>query len=235
MSHVSLRRLLALLVLCASLAGCANARSVSIQDPTQNESPATVADLSTAEAVRAELQKIVDAKNAEHAGGDEKLKAKLKAAGHLKAEDVCIERLKESAKVIVVGLFRYDYGCHVEGVFVGPRYFEATDIELHRAALRALGWNEADKAGRERMACVWVEKGLLAFSIVLYADEGGLLRNFRFQPPQTVTAEDGGVKVTLWIRLPPGRNGGKGFQHHEYRFNPDGSFSGASTLTSVVV
>jgi len=233
-SHVSLKRTFALLALSASLAGCANARSVPVQGPPNNESQATAADLSTDEGVRAELQKMVDAKNAERGGGDERLEARLKAAGRLKAANVCIERLKEPAKVVVVGFFRYDYGCHFEGVFVDTRYFEASDNEIHRAALRALGWGTTDEAGREGLARLWVEKGLHAFHTVPYADEAGLLRNSRFRPPRTVTAGDGGVKVDLWIQLPPGRKREKRFQHHEYRFNPDGSFSGSTTLASVV-
>jgi hypothetical protein len=231
-SHVSLKRPLALLALSASLAGCANARSVLVQDPAKNESPAASADLSTDAGVRAELQKMVDARNAESAGGDEKLKAKLKAAARLKAEDVCIERPKESARVIVVGFFRYDYGCHFDGAFVGSRYFEATDIEIHRAALEAYGWREANREGRERLAVAWVENGLLAFFDVLHASPKGL-EKFDFHPPRAASAANGEVQVTLWFRVPPGRNGGRGFQHVEYGFNGDGSLSGVSTLNAV--
>jgi hypothetical protein len=41
------------------------------------------------------------------------------------------------------------------------------------------------------------------------------------------------VKVTLWYRVPPGRNGGRGFQHVQYRFDVDGGLSGVSTLDAV--
>ncbi len=209
--------------------GCAVAQSVP-EHP--GATSASQVDLSTDEGVIAELQKRLDAQNAERAAGDARLEAKLRAASRLEAKDVCIERPKESAKVIVVGFFRYDYGCHFDGAFVGPRYYEATEYEMHGAALEAFGWRGASQEGRERLALAWVEKGLLAFFNVPRTSPKGL-EKFGFRPPQAVSAERGAVKVTLWFQVPPGRNGGRGFQHVEYRFNGDGSFSGTSTLNAV--
>lgn len=77
------------------LAGCANAQKV---------------DLATNEAVIAELQKRADAKRTElgKTGGSK-----------LSAKSVCIERLKESEKVIVIGFFAYDRGCrHISTVAI---------------------------------------------------------------------------------------------------------------------
>ncbi len=189
-------------------------------------------DLSTNEAVIAEIQKRVDAENAARVGDDKRLAAKLRAARRLEAKDVCIERPKESSRVIVVGFFRNDYGCHFEGAFVGSHYYEATEHEFHHAALEAFGWREANREGRERLALAWVEKGLLAFFDVPHTDPNGL-EKFDFHPPRVASADNGEVKVTLWFQVPPGRNGGRGFQHVEYRFNVDGSLSGVSTLEAV--
>lgn len=217
-----------LLALPGLSAGCAGAQSVS-----EHARPASEAvDLSTDEAVIAELQKRVDAEGAERAAGDAKLEAKLRATRRLEVKDVCIERSKESAKVIVVGFFRNDYGCHLEGVFVGPRYYGATEHDLHHDALEAYGWRGAAQKGRERLALAWVEKGLLAFFSVLHTDPKGL-EKFGFHPPQAASANNGEVRVTLWFRVPPGRNGGRGFQHVEYRFDVDGNLSGVSTLNAV--
>jgi hypothetical protein len=221
--------LIILLTLPGLSAGCAGAQRVSERAGVTGEAGV---DLSADEAVIAEMQKRVDAEGAERAAGDAKLEAKLRAASRLEAKDVCIERPKESAKVVVVGFFRHDYGCHFEGAFVGPRYYEATEHELHQAALESYGWRGANREGRERLALAWVEKGLLAFFDVPHTSPKGLER-FDFHPPRAASAENGAVKVTLWFRVPPGRNGGRGFQHVEYRFNGDGSLSGVSTLDAV--
>ena len=218
-----------LLALPGLPAGCAGAQSVSERARPTSEADV---DLSTDGAVIAELQKRVDAEGAERAAGDAKLEAKLRAARRLEAKDVCIERPKGSTKVIVVGFFRNDYGCHFDGAFVGSRYYEATEYGLHQAALEALGWREANRDAREGLALAWVEQGLLAFFNVLHTDPKGL-EKFGFHPPQAVSTEQDAVKVTLWFQVPPGRNGGRGFQQVEYRFNGDGSLSGVSTLNAV--
>lgn len=221
--------LLILLALPGLSAGCVGAQSVSERARPPGEPDV---DLSTDEAVIAELRKRVDAEGAARAAGDAKLEAKLRAASRLEAKDVCIERPRESAKIIVVGFFRNDYGCHFEGAFVGSRFYEPTEYELHRDALEAYGWRGANREGHERLALAWVEKGLLAFFDVLHTSPKGL-ENFDFHPPQAASAQNGEVRVTLWFRVPPGRNGGRGFQHVEYRFDVDGSLSGVSTLNAV--
>ena len=111
----------------------------------------------------------------------EKLKSK-----EFSKDKVCIERLKESANVIVVGFFAYDRGCRFDGVFVNSVYFEKDNADLSKNALNALGWKKANQKEREKLAMIWVEKGLLAFSTVLYTKDekfsGG-----EFQPPQVIT------------------------------------------------
>lgn len=221
---------LALFSLSGFAAGCADAR-VSRQGRPNND--AAGAALSTDEAVIAEMQKRVDAENAERAGDDERLAAKLRAARRLGPEDVCIERPKESARVVVVGFFRNDYGCHFEGAFVGSRYYEGTEPELHRDALEAFGWRDADEKVRERLALAWVEGGPLAFFNVLHTKPKELEVS-DFHPPRAASAQDGTVTVTLWFQVPPGRSPEKGFQHVEYRFKGDGNLSGVSTLAAVL-
>ena len=180
------------------LAGCANAQKV---------------DLATNEAVIAELQKRVDAKRSElgKTGGSK-----------LSAKSVCIERLKESEKVIVIGFFAYDRGCRLDGAFVDSRYFESTDAALSKNALAAFGWEKAPKREREMLALYWVEKGLLAFFTVLYTKDKDMGER-EFHPPQAMTAENGEIKVKLWIQLPSGMRRGKEFKRVEYRFSKDGS------------
>ena len=90
--------LFAFALLPLTFAACSNAQIVS--NP----------DISTDEAVLAELQKRADA-NREKLG--------LANKNKLDAKNVCIERFKESTQVIVIGFFRSDYGCHFEGAFVG--------------------------------------------------------------------------------------------------------------------
>ena len=47
-----------------------------------------------------------------------------------KLDEKCIKRFTESPKIIVIGSFRTDYGCHFEGVFVSSRFFEKDDLAL---------------------------------------------------------------------------------------------------------
>lgn len=165
-----------LIFLSGALADCARAQTV---------------DLSTDEAVLAELQKVIDAKKAELIEGDERLEAKRKAANKLEAKDVCIERLKASVRVIVIGFFRTDVGCHFDGAFVGSRYFERDDADLSRTALNALGWEKANRTKRESLAKIWVEEGLLRFSEMPY------------QTLSAATINDE-IKVTASSKYPPG-------------------------------
>lgn len=179
-------------------------------------------NLATDEMVLAELQKRVDAERAElgKTGGSK-----------LNAKSVCIERLKESEKVIVIGFFAFDRGCRLDGAFVDSRYFESTDAALSKNALAAFGWEKAPKREREMLASYWVTKGLLAFFTVLYTKDIDL-KEGEFHPPQAVTTENGEIKVTLWIRWPSGMRREKGFQHVEYKFAADGSLAGNSTLNN---
>jgi hypothetical protein len=204
--------ILALLITSGCTSNCVNAQNVSDKNRAQGRL-ASNADLSTDEAVLAELQKMIDAKNAAGRSGDEKLDAKKKAAGRLKAGDVCIERLKDAA-IIVIGFFRTDAGCRFEGAFVDARYFERTDADLSKTALAALGWEKSPQKKRETLAALWVEKALLVFSPL---------------PEQALSAVSGAdkkIKVTASSQYPAGvtsRNAAKVFV-----FDRDGGFSAAS-------
>jgi len=144
---------------------------------------------------------------------------------------ICVERLKESSKIIIIGSFRYDYGCHFDGAFVDAVYFEEGDAELSKNALTALGWKKAKSVLREKLAKLWVEKGLLAFSTVLYSKDedfvvprvtykGGRQPKPReFQPPQVITKENGETIVSLWTSVMRRK---KEFRGYEFRFSPTG-------------
>lgn len=173
----------------------------------------------------AELQRRLDAK------GDE---LGEKGGRKLDPKFVCIERLRESAKIIVIGGFASDRGCRLQGAFVDSRYFEKDDLALTKNALAALGWETATQEQREKLVLVWVEKGLLSFFNVLYTKEKEL-ENQPFQPPQVFSTETGEIKVTLWIALSPGMRREKGFQHLEYRFSKGGDLLGSSTLTNLLI
>ena len=170
-------------------------------------------DLSTKEGVIAELQKRADAK--QDALG-------TKAGRKLEARFVCIERLKESVSLIIIGFFAYDRGCRLDGAFVDSRYFEETDTALSKNALAAFGWQKAPKREREMLASYWVQKGLLAFYTVLQTKDKDLNDN-AFHPPKAETAENGEITVTLWIQLPSGMRRGKEFKRVQYRFSKYGS------------
>jgi len=216
------------------LISCAHAQIVSQPETPKVETIMTDQDLSTDAGVIAELQNIIDARSAALTIGDEKLEAKRKAASRLEAKDVCIKRLKESPKIIAIGFFTTDSGCRFDGAFINSRYFEKGDTAvLSKNAFDALGWEKANRRKREQLVKLWVEKGLLAFNTVLY-EKVEDLNNFGFLPPQVVTVENGGIKITLWFQLPSGMSREKGFQNVEYRFAKDGNLTGGSTLYAVI-
>ncbi|CAN5208942.1 hypothetical protein BH10ACI1_BH10ACI1_14110 [soil metagenome] len=163
-------------------------------------------------------------------------KAVLEQLGKLQNKDfskdmVCIERLKESANLIIVGFFAYDRGCRFDGVFVNSVYFEKADTDLSKNALNALGWKKANQTEREKIAMIWVEKGLLAFSTVLYTKD----KDFNvgeFYPPQIVAKENGEIVVTLWTSVMKRK---KEYHNLEFKFTKDGNLTGSSTLENVEI
>jgi hypothetical protein len=173
---------------------------------------AQTVDVSTDEAVLSEMQKHVDAKR-ESEG--------QKGGSKLTAKSVCIERLEESPKVIVIGFFRYDQGCHFEGAFVDSHYLEKSDPAFSKRALNALGWETAKPDQREGLAELWVEKGLAAFFTVLHKRDEKF-QGSTFQPPQATTEDNGDIVVKLWVRV-PGNRGKMTEKLIEYRFGNDGN------------
>ena len=171
-------------------------------------------DLSTDAAVLAELRKRANARNEQRAGG--------KKPRPLEARDVCIERLKESAEVIVIGFFAYDRGCRLNGAFVRSRYYEEKDADLSQNALATLGWEKAPKREREMLASYWVQKGLLAFFTPVQTKDKDLDAK-DFHPPRAITEQNGEVVVTLWIELPAGMRREKEFKRVEYKFAKEGA------------
>ena len=195
-----------------------------------NCTKAQTVDLSTNEAVIAELQKIVDAKRAEfEIPGNPELDAKIKDSDtKLKASSIRIKRFKDVPEVIVIGTFRTEYGFRLSGVFVNSRYFEKDEADLTKNALATLGWEKMPKREREMLADFWVTKCLLAFSDVRYTKDKDF-NGGEFQPPRTVSTENGGIKVTLWIIASSGMmSRGINFKFLEYRFTKDGDLSGDS-------
>ena len=224
--HESLKLAVSLIFLPSFVAGCTNAQIVSPQARSKIESPSQ-SNLSTDEAVLAELQKRADAER-------EKLGLANKKSSRLETKDVCIKRFKESEKIIVIGFFAHDVGCRFGGAFVNSRFYEKTDANLSKDALAAFGWEKAPKREREMLAKFWVEKGLLPFFTVLYTKDENL-NSSEFHPPQVISKENGEIKVTLWIRLPSGMSRERGYQLLEYRFAADGNLSGSSALVNLLL
>ena len=145
-------------------------------------------------------------------------------------DKVCIERLKESANVIVIGFFAFDRGCRLDGAFVNSVYFEEEGTNLSKNALNALGWKKANQKEREKLTMIWVEKGLLAFSTALYTKD----KDFKvgeFYPPQVVTEENGETIVRLWVSVMRRK---KEYHNLEYRFTKDGNLSADKTLDEIM-
>lgn len=141
----------------------------------------------------------------------------------------CIQRDPDLPKIVIVGGFAFDYGCRLQGAFVGSRYLTADDEGFSRTALEASGWTASDRSQREKLAQAWVASGLMAFLTVI-ADKNEDFAGHSFQPPQTVTRADGNIAVKLWIRLPSGRVRGMRYELRECRFSSDGNLAGNTTL-----
>lgn len=141
----------------------------------------------------------------------------------------CIQRDPSLPGIVVVGGFAFDYGCRLQGAFAGSRYLTAEDEAFSKTALKALGWNAANRTQREKLAQAWVARGLMAFLAVI-SDKNEDFVGHSFQPPQTVTRADGSIVVKLWIRLPSGRVRGTRYELREYSFSRDGTITGDTTL-----
>lgn len=143
----------------------------------------------------------------------------------------CIKKtLVETVEIQIFGHFRTEYGCYFAGVSVNSQYLKKDDAELSKIVLGALGWEKASRAEREKLAKLWVEKGLLAYSRVLYTKDEDF-GSGEFKPPQVVSDENGEIKVTLWILKSSGMmKRAKNFQRLEFRFASDGNMSGESPL-----
>jgi hypothetical protein len=145
----------------------------------------------------------------------------------------CVRRSTDLPKVVVVGSFAHDLGCEFQGVFLGSRYFEGGDAALSKSALNFMGWQAAKREQREKLARLWVEKGLLAFLTVLVQKDEDF-PDHPFQTPQAVYSESGEIVVTLWIRQPPGMIRERVSQLLEYRFSKDGELTGRTMLENLV-
>lgn len=173
---------------------------------------AQVPDLSTDQAVRTEL-----AKNSEFASA---------------LDSLCIQRLKESSSIIVIGTHAMDSDCEVHGAFVNAVYFSEDTPDLSQKALAVLGWEKANKEQREKLAIFWAEKGLLAFSTVLYTQDKdfdpyrgvtwkGKKPNFgEFHPPNALVSENGEIVVRMWVAL---MKRTKTYRHRTFVFTKNGS------------
>jgi hypothetical protein len=169
---------------------CANAQNISNKEQMKNKSPTNNTDLSTDEGVLAALQKMIDAKNAVSTG-DKKLNTKRQTASRLEAKDICIKRVKETAKIIVIGFFRTDAGCHFDGAFIDSQYYEREVSDVSKIALAALDWEKASQKERENLAKIWVERGLLVFASLSNQSLAAVSIN-------------GEIKVTASSKYPPG-------------------------------
>lgn len=221
MTNNLLKYALIFLALSCFLVNCANAQKVN---------------LSTDKAVLAELQKKADEMRAAiGTTGDAKFDQAMKNAKPIDAKSVCIKRIKESEKIIVIGLKESGDDCRFHGAFVDSQFYYSDDETLSKNALDALGWQKAARAQREKLAKLWVEKGLLAFYTVLYTKDKDFLKDFlskgevtykggrppqppKFHPPQIVSNKSGETIVNLWTSVMRTK---KVFTQHEFRFAAD--------------
>lgn len=155
---------------------------------------------------------------------------KLKNQDLPNADNICIKRQKELSKIIVIGNHANDRDCRIDGAFINSLYLEATDANFSKAALAALGWKNSNRAQREQLAKLWVEKGLLAFFTVV-DEKNEDFANREFQSPQISTTKNGEIVVTLWVSYVTRR---KEYSRLKQKFAKDGNDSGSTTLEHFV-
>lgn len=105
---------------------------------------------------------------------------------------VCIEKVSRAIELVVVGIRDREFVCHLDGVFVGSVYFESARPDWTAKALDAFGWANAPRQTRVRIATLWVEEVVFAFT-------AKSKRAFRGS-----ANDDGTIKVIVSVRLPPG-------------------------------
>jgi hypothetical protein len=145
------------------------------------------------------------------------------------SNQACIKR-SGKLPIIVVGTQSIHFRCVLDGVFVKSHYL-GQEAVLSKAALELLGWKSANRKQREQLARAWVIEGWLGFQVVL-SEKNNDFNDRSFQAPQTVSKDNGDVVVTLWEQL-RGRGRARGtttYLLREYRFAPDGDFSGEAQL-----
>lgn len=135
----------------------------------------------------------------------------------------CLRRDANLPGIVLVGDFRFDYGCYLEGAFIANRYLTARDRGLSKAALNELGWKTANPQQRGALALAWTVKGLMGFVEVL-SRKPEAFADHPFEAPHVVPSEQGAV-VTLWVRLPFRRDRGQAYQLREFKFSSDGEFT----------
>ena len=141
-------------------------------------------------------------------------------------DNLCIQRMKESAIIILIGNHAHDRDCRIDGAFIDSRYLAETDAAFSKTALAALGWKAANQERREQLAKLWVEKGLLAFYTVLYEKHKDFTARTEFHPPQIASTGNGETTVSLWTSAMRRK---VEFQRHEFTFAKDGNYLGGST------
>ena len=101
-------------------------------------------------------------------------------------------KLTESEVIEVRAHFMRGRGCHLVGVSVNKKYLKKGNPLLSKTVLAALGWENASRREREKLAILLVERVFFAFS----ADSKQVFR--------AVTSEGGGIKVIVSLQYPPG-------------------------------
>lgn len=136
----------------------------------------------------------------------------------------CVRRDGNLPGIVLVGTFRYDYGCYIEGAFITKRYLTARDNGLSKAVLHELGWTTANAEQRGALALAWTVKGLMGFVEVLYKKPENFA-DHPFQAPKAETTAKGEAVVRLWVRLPLRRERGQSYQFRQFRFSSDGEMT----------
>lgn len=140
----------------------------------------------------------------------------------LTADDACKEAPAELRGVVLEGAFAHDRGCALHHVTVGSvgRYAVA---EASKPVLESLGWGEKS-TDKKALAALWVKRGLLVWQTPLDVAEKEFGPKTRsFEPPSISLDSDGGVRVVLWVREPPGMECGSSFRKVSYNFAANAS------------
>lgn len=141
---------------------------------------------------------------------------------------LCIDRVTDDGKVIVIGNFAYDAGCFIESIIVNGKMGEWQSMS--GKALEQMGWDEADN---DALLLEFVDAISMAWGGVMEGpnDDFSVAGAPAFTEPSVAHTDDG-YTVTFWFSEPSGMEPVNYYTQLAVYFNEKGVITGTEGLAS---